>query len=103
MSDDQQIVNVEQAQFNTEDIQLAAKDLNTLAALAIPHVMEFLFPPMFVYFWERSRELVTQSKGFPKLALGIPRGHAKTAFLKLLVLYIILFTRRKFILIILTN
>ena len=82
--------------------QEAGKDLNGLAGLTMPHIMVFLFPPMFIYFWERSKELLSPDcpKKFPKLALGIPRGHGKTMFLKLLVVFIILFTKKKFILVI---
>ncbi len=62
--------------------------------------MAFLFPPMYLYFWKKCTELVSGTRGFPKFALGIPRGHAKTMFLKLLIVFIILFTQRKFILVI---
>lgn len=108
--------------IHRETLREQARQLNVLAALAIPHVMEFPFPPLFVYFWNRCIQrleqvtdpfndpqfayLVTQTAAaaeqirFPKLALGIPRGHGKTIFLKLLVLYIILFTKHKFILLI---
>lgn len=90
----------ELATFDADSIVTEAKDLNVLAALAIPKVMAFLFPPMYLYFWRRCTQLASGERGFPKFALGIPRGHAKSTFIKLLILFIILFTRRKFILII---
>jgi len=76
-----------------------AMGLNFLAALVIPRVMEFMFPPMFVYFWQQCQVHLAKERGFSKLALGIPRGHAKTTFLKLLIVFIILFTKRKFIMV----
>lgn len=86
---------------DSTSVRQSAKGLNPLAALAMPHVMEFLFPPLYVYFWGRCIKLLTQTDTrFPKLALGIPRGHAKTMFLKLLILFIILYTKRRFILVI---
>lgn len=89
--------------YDVDSIKKQSKLLNVLAAIAIPHVIEFLFPAMYVYFWEKCRELATMERGFPKLALGIPRGHAKTIFLKLLILYMILHTKRRFIMVICAN
>lgn len=86
--------------YATQEVLAKSRDLNWLAALAIPHVMQFDFPPLFLYFWAKCLSLVSGERGFPKLALGIPRGHGKTIFLKLLILAIILFTRRRFILVI---
>ena len=44
-----------------------AKSLNVLAAIAIPEVMAFLFPPMYLYFWKKCTELVSGTRGFPKV------------------------------------
>lgn len=41
-----------------------------------------------------------QEKGILRLAIGIPRGFAKTALLKIFTVFIILFTKRNFILIV---
>lgn len=91
------------ADMQAGELVAAAEQLNVLASIAIPHVMQFLFPPMFEYFWQACCTKISNLAGdvpFPQLALGIPRGHGKTIFLKLLILYIILFTDRKFILVV---
>ena len=80
--------------------EYARRDLNFLAGLAMPEVFEYLFPPMFLAIWQWLIGYVHQSRTFPKLALGIPRGFAKTTFVKLFILYCILFTTRRFILIV---
>lgn len=97
---DDSIVTSDLAVVDTASLVREAKGLNTLAAIAIPKVMKFLFPEMYLYFWERCTTLVNMQSGFPKFALGIPRGFAKTAFLKLLIVFIILYTNRKFILVV---
>jgi len=86
--------------FEASELAANAQGLNVLAALAIPDVMEYLFPPLYLYFWKRCTTLMRGERGFPKFGLGIPRGFAKTIFIKLLVVYLILFTKRKFILVV---
>lgn len=91
---------VEQS-FNKEEvIHLASTDLNFLAPLAVPEAFTFPFPPLMLTIWQLLREMVEFKYGAtPKIALGMPRGFAKTTLIKLFILYIILFTKRKFILI----
>lgn len=88
------------AKFDTGIAREAAKQLNVLAALVMPAIMAFMFPPHYLYWWKRATSLASGDKGFPKLALGIPRGFAKSTLVKLLICFIILFTKRRFILII---
>lgn len=81
-------------------IELASRELNFLAPLAVPESFTFKFPPLMLTIWQMLREMVQFKYGeTPKLALGIPRGFAKTTLVKLFILYVILFTPRKFILI----
>lgn len=95
---------IEQAKeyFDRDDvIQLAKNDLNFLAGLAMPDVIEYEFPAMYLAMWQWITNFALETRRvFPKLALGIPRGFAKTTFVKLLVLFIILFTTKRFIAII---
>lgn len=87
-----------------EVIALAKEDLNFLAALALPDVFKHFFPEIHLTAWNLLREKASISIGdFSKLALGLPRGHAKTTLIKLFALYCILFTDRQFILIVCAN
>jgi hypothetical protein len=43
---------------------------------------------------------VNKTRDFSKLAIGLPRGFGKTTFIKIFILYCILFTKKRFILII---
>lgn len=77
-------------------IQKAEQDMNILAMLCLFDVMQFKFPDMFTTMWELLRSKVHLIRDFSKIALGIPRGFAKTTFIKLFLVYCILFTRKKF-------
>lgn len=84
----------------TEAIDKASKDMNFLAMLCLFDVMKFLFPPMFLAMWELCVSKLQLTRDFTKLALGIPRGFAKTTFVKLIIVYTILFTRKHFVLVV---
>jgi hypothetical protein len=85
----------------TDDIYLACKsDLNMLAGTALPDIFEYLFPPIYLAIWAWLLEYAVKTRDFSKLALGMPRGFAKTTLVKLFILFCILFTHRKFILVI---
>lgn len=77
--------------------QLAKTSLDFLAALALPHVFKYLFPPVYLTIWQWLLTYVHKTRDFSQLALGLPRGFAKSSLIKLFCLYVILFTERKFI------
>lgn len=79
----------------------ARTSMDFLAGLAIPEVCTVPFPPVFVNIWMMFvASLIKTTKSFDKYAIGLPRGHGKTIVLKLLILYIILFTKKKYILVV---
>lgn len=78
----------------------AEKDLDFLAALIMPLIFTFGFPPVFKGVWEWLLSYVHTPRIFPQLALGLPRGFGKTTLMKIFVVYCILFTKKRFILII---
>lgn len=91
---------VAEASFlHSEVHDLAKGNLDFLAALAMPAVISYGFPPVFLAVWQWLLSYVHLSRDFSKLALGLPRGFGKTTLIKIFVLYVILFTKRKFILI----
>jgi len=96
------IEEVSQIGASIDEIQALAKaDLDFLAALIMPLVFKYTFPPVFkegVWAWLLS--YITQPRIFPQLALGLPRGFGKSTLMKIFLLYCILFTDRKFILVV---
>ena len=89
---------------NSEEIANAARDsLDFLAALAVPQVYKYAFPDVLLSAWDFLVQQVARVREFPQLALGIPRGFAKTLVIKLFILYAILFTQKRFILVVCEN
>lgn len=84
--------------FQIDQVQESAKNsLDFLAALATPETFKYLFPPVYQSIWQWLLTYIHKSRDFSQLALGLPRGFAKTSLMKLFLLYVILFTNRKFI------
>lgn len=95
---------IEEVALNADEVTAAAREsLDFLAALSMPLVYEYSFPPVFIAVWAWLREYVHKQRDFSQLALGLPRGFGKTALMKLFLLYCILFTGKKFILILAEN
>lgn len=94
-----QSVNVDPQQAATN----AELDLNWLAVLCLFDVMQFRFPDLFTTMWELLKSKVHLNRDFSKIALGIPRAFAKTTFIKLWIVYCVLFTRKSFVVVISYN
>ncbi len=90
------------AAFELSEIEEACRlDLNFLAAMAIPDKFAFRFPSTHLTAWQILVDGEEDSEQrFLQFAIGIPRGHAKTTLMKLFILRCILFTTRKFALIV---
>lgn len=85
---------------STIEISESAKNsLDFLAGLALPLVYTYAFPPLFHSLWEWLTTYSHKIRDFSQLALGLPRGFGKTMVIKLFILYAILFTKKKFILV----
>lgn len=72
-------------------------DFNFLALLAAPEAFVFAFPAFYLACFVL---LTAFKKPYEYFALGIPRGFAKTTFVKILCLWYILFSSKRFILVI---
>lgn len=87
--------------LDAQSVQDAARSsLDFLAALATPLVFVFCFPVILKGVWNWLCTYAQKSRDFSQLALGLPRGFGKTTLIKLFILYCILFTKKRFILII---
>lgn len=94
-------VEYKEANFNTSEVEnLCRNSLDFLAATALPTVFKYNFPPVFVQIWVWLLSYVVKARDFSQLAIGLPRGFGKTMLIKIFILYCILFTKKKFILII---
>ena len=85
----------------SDDVQKLAKaDVDFLAALVMPTIFTYCFPPVFKSVWQWLLSHVHFDRVFPQLALGLPRGFGKTTLVKVFLIYCILFANKKFILIV---
>lgn len=80
-----------------EAAELTRQDLNFLGMLAAPEEFTYNFPLFYLTLFG----MLTAFKAkIERYAIGIPRGFAKTTFIKLLCLWYILFSHKQFILIV---
>jgi hypothetical protein len=86
-----------------EVVQLAKVDMDFFAGLALPEIYKYPFPDLYLQFWSLITSALYLQRDFSQYALGLPRGFAKTLTIKLLVLYAILYTPKRFILVICEN
>lgn len=78
-------------------VKLAETDFNFFAALCLPEVMEFEFPPEYLAMSEMVGEAALDtSKVDHNFALGLPRGFAKTTWAKIFVAWCFCFTQRQY-------
>ena len=92
---------VQEASFNSQEVHDTSKNsLDFLAALAVPTIFRYCFPPVFQSVWQWLLTYVNKTRDFSQLALGLPRGFGKTTLIKIFILYCILFTSKRFILVV---
>ena len=93
----QQVVEaaeLQQSSYNREQvIAVAREDLDFFSSLALPDVVTFNFPPLFHAIWKLLVAKAILTRDFSKLALGLPRGFAKTTLMKLFMLWCIFFSQ----------
>jgi hypothetical protein len=78
----------------------AQESLDFLAALILTDLYAYGYPPIFHAMWRLITTAADSPRGKPKYALGIPRGFSKTIVMKLYCVWLILFSNRKFILVV---
>jgi len=80
------------------------KDFNFFSALVLPDVCIFKWPLMYVAMWYliTSRDSAVAGK-ILRMALGLPRGFAKTTFLKLVICWLIAYDKTEYLLIVAAN
>lgn len=87
-----------------EAYELGKIDFNFFSALILPDVCTAPWPDLYVIMWRivttRNKEDVGEILRF---ALGLPRGFAKTTFVKLLLCWLIAYDQAKYILIVAAN
>lgn len=90
--------------YDQKEVAEAAKqDMDFFAGLALPETYKYPFPDLYLQFWAMVTAILYKPRDFTQIALGLPRGFAKTLVIKLVILYAIIFTPKRFILILCEN
>jgi len=88
-------------QFNSADVIEAMRtDMDFFAGVVLPEDCTLEFPGFYRWLWAQLCGVLDKTRDFSKYAIGLPRGHGKTQVIKLLIVYAILFTSKRYILII---
>ena len=71
--------------------------LDMLGAVCAPDVCVAAFPPILNNIFEHVSTALLKDKGEDHFAIGLPRGHAKTLKMKMMLCWAIFFSKRQFI------
>lgn len=103
LTSENSLVESEPGYRHEEVFKLAKTDMDFFAGLALPAVYKYAFPDLYLQLWALVTSIFYKRRDFSQIALGLPRGFAKTLVVKLLILYAILYTSKRFILVICEN
>ena len=80
------------------------KDINFFASLCMPTICVFQLPDFYVAIFRLlANRTPEQLNKLLRFALGLPRGHAKTTFIKILIVWLIVYDKISFPLIVCAN
>jgi len=86
--------------FNSEEVREVAKtNLDFFAAILLPDIIAYNFPPIYHELFNRIGVGLQNAKQILRLAFALPRGHAKSTFIRIIVCWIILYSNAKSIII----
>ena len=86
--------------YSTEEIKEAARyDLDIFAAILIPTVAVSAFPPIYIELWGRLISGAEDLTSLIRIVYALPRGHAKTTFIRLYICWLIIYSEKKFIIV----
>ena len=95
---------IQEASFTREEVvALAEISLDFLAGLCMPTIYQYAYPLVFLSVWDWLCKYAHKARDFSRLALGLPRGFGKTTLIKIFIIWLILFSKKKFILVLGAN
>jgi len=88
----------------TEAYDRGRVDINFFAGLCLPDIHISDLPTFYIMIWQLLAVRKPEDMGrILRFALGLPRGHAKTTFIKVLICWLIVYDKVTFVLIICAN
>lgn len=87
--------------LNSDDVINGMQEsLDFHAAVCMPEDATADYPDLFKYLWQVVTAATLLPRNFSKFAIGLPRGMGKSMWVKLLVCFVIFFTKKRFILVV---
>lgn len=77
--------------------QLARTDLSLFAGIMNPEVVLEPFPALYCELWGKLTSGAISLTKLLRLALALPRGHAKTTFIRLFIAWIFLYSTKRYV------
>lgn len=77
-----------------------AQDFDYFCKVALPEVYTSSFPDFYIGVFWKIVEGTLRDRDLSKFAIGIPRAHAKTTFVKLVIAWLLIFSKKRYFLII---
>lgn len=88
----------------TEAYERGKTDINFFAALILPVVMVSALPAFYLAIFQILVTRTNKQLGkILRFALGLPRGHAKTTFIKIIICWLICYDKMSFIMVVCAN
>ena len=79
-------------------------DINFFASLCMPDIFVYALPSFYIAVWQLLAQRKPEDVGrLLRFALGLPRGHAKTTFIKILIAWLIVYDHYRFVLMVCAN
>lgn len=92
---------IKEVHLHTDEVKaLIQESLDFLAGVVMPTVFKYCFPDIYKQIFKCLVDAANKTRDFTQIAIGLPRGFAKTMLVKLFVIHAILFTKKQFILVI---
>ena len=83
-----------------QQLEALRSNINWLAAMLLQEAFQFEFPEYYSAIFKTIAETSGKPRDFSKIALGLPRGFAKTTFIKIVIIWLLLFSNKRFVLIV---
>lgn len=78
---------------------LMRESIDVFGSIVAPDYVIYMFPLFYTFLWGKITAAFHRNRDFSKFAIGLPRGHAKTFVVKLILLYAIMFTNKRYIIV----
>jgi hypothetical protein len=95
-------IDIPLVHVNADEVRERCRtDINFFGSLAIPTVMLSPFPAFYVAIFQMLINRKPEQIGrILRFALGLPRGHAKTTFIKVILAWLIVFDKIRFVVVV---